>query len=174
MAWFLINQFLLVVGTCQKKLHCEPRMAAFVGVYDGHDTDSASSYCCKGLVPHILSELMSRSPQRGTSGWSFMGPDRANVPLAFEVQEDPSYSILQVPYIAAFQKAQERFGNKMDPPSFEEITQQMGPVKVAPPVNLNPMSWVAGSSEPLRGGTTACIMSVVRLGSAVCTWRGFV
>jgi hypothetical protein len=156
------DQLLDILGTCQKKLHCEPRMAAFVGVYDGHDTDLASSYCSKGLVPHILSELTSRSSPRLTSGWNLVGPDRANVPLTFETQEDPSYSDMQIPYIAAFQKAHERFVNKLDPPSFEEIMQQIGPIKVAPPVNLNPISWMTGTAEPQRGGTTACTMSVVR------------
>ncbi|CAB9522403.1 Protein phosphatase 2C 3 [Seminavis robusta] len=147
--------------TCQKKLRCEPRMAAFVGVFDGHDTDMASEYCSKGMVPHILSELTGQSVQRGSQMWNIMGPDRANAPLAFDTIDDPTHSDMEIPFIAAFQKAHERFANKMDPPTFDDLSKLGGtPIKVAPPTSLNPMQWMATSPEPQRGGTTACVMSV--------------
>lgn len=141
---------------CQKKLKCEPRMAAFVGVYDGHDGDLASDYCSKGLVPHIISELTPQSSAQ-TQRWSF-SVDRANAPLNFETSETKDRSsAFNLQYIAAFQKAQNRFQNKLEPPSFEEVCKP-GALKVSPSQSF--IQWMATPTEIQRGGTTACTLSV--------------
>lgn len=135
-------------------------MAAFVGVYDGHDGDFASEYCSQGLVPHILSELTSQSAEQ-LSRWS-LAADRACAPLDFETPEtaDKTVSPMKNQYVDAFTKAHDRFANKLEPPSFVEISKP-GLLKVAPPTNYNPMQWMATPPAPPRGGTTACTMSVV-------------
>ena len=141
-------------------------MAAFVGVYDGHDGDLASEYCSTGLVPHILFELSSQSQQQAR--WGF-GPDRANAPLDFETPEvsKSSSSKLKQEYVAAFQKAHDRFCNNLEAPTFEEISKP-GLLKVAPPSSYNPMQWMATAVPPPRGGTTACTMSVVSQHLLLC------
>lgn len=145
-------------------------MAAFCGVFDGHDGDFASEYCCQGIVPHIVAELISRSSnlQSSTAAaqkkWGF-GGDSANAPLNLS-GEDPDnkkkipQTDMTIPYTAAFQKAHNRFCNHMVPPSFEEVAKA-SPLKVAPPASFNPMQWMATAQAPARGGTTACTMSVV-------------
>lgn len=137
-------------------------MAAFVGVFDGHDGDLASDYCRKGLVPHIISELSGQSVAAvQVSRWS-IAADRACAPLDFETSEssNPSTSEMSHQYISAFHRAHDRFCNNLEPPSFDEVSQP-GPLKVAPAASYNPMQWMATPIPSQRGGTTACTMSVV-------------
>ena len=135
-------------------------MAAFVGVYDGHDGDLCSEYCSKGVVPHILSELSQTVAATQQSRWGFAA-DRACAPLDFETPDSSNKSSeLKPQYVSAFHKAHDRFCNNMEPPTFEEI-KAPGPLKVAPPASYNPMQWNLTGTVSQRGGTTACTMSVV-------------
>lgn len=136
-----------------------------MGVYDGHDGDFAAEYCRKGLLPHILAEQSSRTQQPAPK-WSF-AVDRANAPLQLDegASKDKNGSSklnMEIPFVAAFQKAETRFGNQLDPPTFEEVSKiQTTPLKLAPPGSYNPMQWMTTPADPQRGGTTACTMSVV-------------
>ena len=163
----IVTKKYLSTGNCQIKLDCEPQLSAFMGVYDGHDGDFASEYCRQGLLPHIIAELRSTT-QQSSKGWGF-AVDRANAPLKLEEgvgKEDSTSKLdMEVPYTAAFQKAEERFGNELEPPTFDEVSKtQVTPLKVAPPGSYNPMQWISSATaaaEPRRGGTTACTMSLV-------------
>lgn len=147
-----------------------------MGVYDGHDGDFASEYCRQGLLPHIVAEL--RSIQQSPKGWGF-AVDRANAPLKLNEgngKDDPASKLdMEAPYTAAFQKAEERFGNELEPPTFDEVSRtQVTPLKVAPPGSYNPVQWIATATtttEPRRGGTTACTMSLVSLASISCRFN---
>ena len=162
-----LTQHDLSTGNCQIKLDCDPQLSAFIGVYDGHDGDFASEYCRQGLLPHIIAE--QRSNIQPSNGWSFTS-DRANAPLNLDdgaSKDDPALKLdMEIPFTSAFQKAEERFGNNLEPPTFDEVSKtQATPLKLAPPGSFNPMQWIATAAvgtEPRRGGTTACTMSLVR------------
>lgn len=166
--WLSLTQPSISTGNCQIKLDCEPQLSAFMGVYDGHDGDFASEYCRQGLLPHIIAEQRSTN-QQSSKGWGF-AVDRANAPLNLDKgagKDDPTLKLdMEIPFTAAFQKAEERFGNELEPPTFDEVSKtQATPLKLAPPGSYNPMQWIATAAtgtEPRRGGTTACTMSLVR------------
>lgn len=153
---------------CQIKLDCEPMLSAFVGVFDGHDGDACSEYCHKGLLPHIIAEQSIRCAQQPTPHTWFSAVDRANAPLKVAADnssgKDSPKMDMEIPFVAAFKKCQERFANKFDPPTFDEVSKiQTVPLKIAPPGSYNPMQWVSGMTASVdiqRGGTTACTMGL--------------
>jgi serine/threonine protein phosphatase PrpC len=118
-------------------------MAAFFGVFDGHDGARAAEYCHKGLLPHILSETQyCIDKQRGGS----------------KVES----STLETGIINAFHYAQTRFGNKMSPPTFQDVENG---VKATRFDNKGSIARIMSGTVPRkrkpRGGTTALTLSIV-------------
>ena len=143
-----------ITGDCQKKLNCQPTYAGFIGVFDGHDGCECSAYCAKGLLPHIVAEQAHRCAPKKKS-WS-LSNDSATTALDFEFPNQD----MEITFISAFQKAQQRFCNHMPPPTFEEICKHL-PLKAERSKGFNPVNWLASGTPPKRGGSCACTMSVV-------------
>lgn len=151
------------VDDCYKRTASKQKLAAIFGVFDGHDGDSASSYCAKGLAPHIMAELDVRCSSTPTQrkSWSFSN-DKAMAALDFETTRPAQNGDIELSYIAAFQNAQQRFCNYMDPPRFEEVCNHL-PLKTNHWKSYNPINWLGSSTPSRRGGTTACTLSLVSI-----------
>lgn len=120
-------------------------MAAFFGVFDGHDGARAAEYCYKGLLPHILSEtqycMLKHNKQRGGS----------KVKL----------SLVQTGIINAFHHAQTRFGNKMSPPTFQDVKNGVKATRFDNKGSIARMCGTVPRKRKPRGGTTALTLSIV-------------
>jgi len=162
--------FFACIGKCQIGLDCDPMLSAFVGVFDGHDGDTCAEYCKHGLLQHIIAEQAVSSVPTSLYSWLF-SVDRANAPLALDpgsgsdINNDEEID-MERHFQTAFARAEQRFGNKMKPPTYDEVAEMKTvPLKVDPPTNYNPIisRMAASTSERHRGGTTACTLSLVCL-----------
>jgi len=133
-------------------------MLAYVAVFDGHDGPRASEYCYKGLLPHILSETEDCiQKHRGQK------PDER---LIKAVDGSKVQLPLDAGIINAFHRAQERFGMKLDPPTYQHVKEG---VKATRYDNKGPILrlWANQKRKP-RGGTTALTLHIVSSNESDC------
>jgi serine/threonine protein phosphatase PrpC len=117
-----------------------PPLVAFAGVFDGHDGPLASTYCSNGLLQHILIETYKSIH------------DEENE--FKDTKEAPKAA-----YVLAFHHAQDQFSRNRDPPTFEDLKGKQAMKKQRDRSVMH----LLGSKDkaPKRGGTTACIISIV-------------
>lgn len=122
-------------------------MVAYVAVFDGHDGPNASEYAQKGLLSHILSETED----------SVRKHKEKKIVVAMNGSKVDSP--LEAGIINAFQRAQERFAMKLNPPTFQHVKQGVKATRFDNK-GLLARKIKSRKAKP-RGGTTALTLQIV-------------
>ena len=152
-SFYLFNWLSPSVNCQRSRAALTPQMVAFAGVFDGHDGATAAEYCSQGLLQHVLIETNASIAQR----------ERASIGRCSEHSDalhTNSISLLEEGYVLAFHKAQEGFASNTAPPTFDDVKRSTRTRRRRR--NSGFVRRLFAPKEDRPGGTTACVLSIVR------------
>jgi len=134
------------------------KLVAFAGVFDGHDGEAASHYCCKGMLHHILAET-DRLTHKLTETTKRGRKKSLSMPLPSSSSKDINIQLLKQGQVNGYTSAQTRFGTGADPPTFADVND--GHVRSNQSLFGK---FFCGTRRSIRGGTTATCISLYSKG----------